>query len=81
MSKNTATPPQQRQKKLQVPPFVTLAWWQVRPTWRLLLVMGIGIIIAVAFVCTVPLYSDVAMTAGLRNVVDFTESERGYRRE
>ncbi len=69
MSKNKATPPQQRQKKLQVPPFATLAWWQVRPTWRLLLVMGIGIIIAVTFVCTVPLYSDVAMTAGLRNTL------------
>lgn len=51
------------------PDFVTLAWWQVRPTWRLLLVMGIGIIITVAFVCTVPLYSDVTMTAGLRNVL------------
>ncbi len=69
MSKNKATSPQQRQKKLQVLPFVTLAWWQVRPTWRLLLVMGIGIIIAVAFVCTVPLYSGVSMTAGLRNVL------------
>ncbi len=56
-----------RRRKVEIPPFVMLAWWQVRPTWRLLAVMCGGIIVAVAFVCTVPLYSDVAMTAGLRS--------------
>lgn len=60
---------QRGKRKLEVPPFVMLAWWQVRPTWRLLLVMCAGIIVAVAFVCTVPLYSDVTMTAGLRSAL------------
>lgn len=69
MNKKADSSSQQRKRKLEVPPFVMLAWWQVRPTWRLLLVMCAGIIVAVAFVCTVPLYSDVAMTAGLRNAL------------
>jgi ABC-type antimicrobial peptide transport system permease subunit len=46
---------------------VTLAWWQLRLTWRLLLVVGAGVVAAVILVCTVPLYSQVAMSAGLRN--------------
>ena len=69
MHKKADASSQRRKRKLEIPPFVTLAWWQVRPTWRLLLVMCVGIIVAVAFVCTVPLYSDVAMTAGLRNAL------------
>ncbi len=69
MNKQTDASSQKRKKKLQVPPYVTLAWWQVRPTWRLLLVMGVGIIAAVAFVCTVPMYSDVTMTAALRSAL------------
>ncbi len=48
---------------------VTLGWWQVRQVWRLLLVIGCGIIVAVTLSCTVALYSDVAMTAGLRDVL------------
>lgn len=46
---------------------VTLAWWQLRQTWRLLLVTGAGVMAAVILVCTVPLYSQVAMSAGLRD--------------
>ncbi|MEO8973265.1 MAG: FtsX-like permease family protein, partial [Ktedonobacteraceae bacterium] len=69
MNKKADVSSQQNKRKLEIPPFVLLAWWQVRPTWRLLLVMCVGIIVAVAFVCTVPLYSDVAMTAGLRNAL------------
>lgn len=69
MSKKADGSSRQSKRKLEIPPFVMLAWWQVRPTWRLLLVMCTGIIVAVAFVCTVPLYSDVAMTAGLRSAL------------
>jgi putative ABC transport system permease protein len=48
---------------------VTLAWWRVRQTWELLLVAGLGMIAAVMIACTGPLYSDLAMTAGLRAVI------------
>lgn len=48
---------------------VKLARWQIRKTWRLLLVTGIGILIAVIFVCAVPLYSQIAISAGIRNAL------------
>ncbi|HZU66325.1 MAG TPA: FtsX-like permease family protein [Ktedonobacteraceae bacterium] len=50
-------------------PILTLALWQLRQTWRLLLVTGAGIIVAVVLVCAVPLYAQVAMSAGLRNTL------------
>lgn len=49
---------------------ITLAWWQLRLTWRLLLVAGAGVMAAVILVCTVPLYSQVAMSAGLRDALN-----------
>jgi putative ABC transport system permease protein len=52
-----------------IPPTVTLAFWRLRKTWGLLLVTGIGIVAAVMLVCTVPLFSEIAMTAGLRGVL------------
>jgi ABC-type antimicrobial peptide transport system permease subunit len=69
MTEKEETSSPRGKREPEVPPFVTLAWWQVRPTWRLLLVMGVAIVAVVAFVCTVPLYSDVTMTAGLRNAL------------
>jgi len=53
-----------------VPPTVTLALQRVRQAWGLLLVTGVGILAAVILVCTVPLYSKIAMTAGLRDVLN-----------
>jgi hypothetical protein len=50
-------------------PTVTLALWRLRQTWGLLLVTGIGIIAAVMLVCSAWLYSQVAMTAGLRGAL------------
>ncbi len=49
---------------------VTLAWWQFRLTWRLLLVVGAGVVAAVVLVCAVPLYSQVALSAGLRDALN-----------
>ena len=49
---------------------VTLALWQLRQTWRLLLIIGVGIIAAVMLVCSVPLYTQVTTTAGLRSVLN-----------
>jgi FtsX-like permease family protein len=48
---------------------VTLAGWRLRQTWRLLLVSGLGIVAAVVLVCAVPLFSQVAMSAGLRQAL------------
>ena len=51
------------------PPTFTLALWQLRQTWGLLLVIGAGVVAAVMLVCAVPLYAQVAMSAGLRGVL------------
>ena len=51
------------------PSTIKLAFWQLRQTWRLLLVTGVGIIAAVMLACAVPLYSQVAMTAGARTAL------------
>ncbi|GCE26248.1 hypothetical protein KDA_17320 [Dictyobacter alpinus] len=45
----------------------TLALWQLRRTKGLLFIVGLGIIAAVVFVCVAPIYSKIAMTAGLRS--------------
>jgi putative ABC transport system permease protein len=52
---------------------ITLAFWQLRLTWRLLLVSGAGVLAAVILVCTVPLYSQVAMSAGLRDTLNSSD--------
>ncbi|HLI70422.1 MAG TPA: FtsX-like permease family protein [Ktedonobacteraceae bacterium] len=49
---------------------ITLAFWQLRATWRLLLLAGAGMVIAAVLVCTLPLYSEVALSAGLRAVLN-----------
>ena len=51
---------------------VILARWRVRRTWGLLVLTGIGMLAAVTVVCTVPLYSEIALTAGLRGVLNAT---------
>jgi len=48
---------------------VKLARWQIRKTWWLLLVTGLGILIAVVFVCAVPLYAQIAISAGIRDAL------------
>lgn len=53
---------------------VTLAFWQLRLTWRLLLISGAGVVAAVILVCTVPLYSQVAMSAGLRDILNTSDN-------
>src|SRR5947209_11025564 len=49
---------------------LTLAHWQLRETWRLLVLTGAGMVIATVLVCTLPLYSEVALSAGLRAVLN-----------
>ena len=52
------------------PSYVTLAFWQLRKVWFLLLVQGIGFIAAVTIVCSVPLFSTVATTASLHETLN-----------
>ncbi len=71
MAQATQTPPRP-QSRTTLPSIMTLALWRVRRTWGLLLLAGIGILAAVTLVCTVPLYSEIALTAGLRGVLNAT---------
>ena len=48
---------------------LTLAAWRWRQQWSLLLTTGIGVIAAIVLVCSLPLFSDIMLTAGLRNVL------------
>ncbi len=50
----------------------TLALWRVRHMWGMLFITGIGMVAAVMLVCAVPLYSEVALTAGVRDVLTAT---------
>ncbi len=56
-------------------PALTLAAWRLRATWRMLLVTGVGMLAAVVLICTVPLYTQVALTAGLRGVLTATPQD------
>lgn len=49
-----------------LPASVTLAFQRMRKTWRMLSLVGLGMLASVVVVCAVPLYAQVAMTAGLR---------------
>ncbi len=53
-------------RRFPIASLTTLALWLVRQTWSLLLITGVGILAAVLIVCSVPLYANVASTAGLR---------------
>jgi putative ABC transport system permease protein len=74
MARSTRTPPR-RGSRTMLPPTVTLAAWRLRQTWRLLLVMGLGMLAAVTLVCTAPLFSQVTLTAGLRGVLTATPAD------
>jgi FtsX-like permease family len=66
----TATPATlRRRRRTFFPSSYTLAAWRLRQVWRLLLVAGLGNIAAVLLVCIVPLFTQVALGAGLRSVL------------
>ena len=74
MSHSKNTPPR-RDGRTVLPPALTLAAWRVRRTWRLLLITGLGMLAGVMLVCTAPLFSQVTLTAGLRNVLTTTPQD------
>jgi len=51
---------------------VTLAAWRFRRTWFLLLVTTLGMVAAVIIACSVPLFTSVTDTAGLRETLRAT---------
>lgn len=51
---------------------LTLASWRLRSTWFLLLIIAFGIIVAVVVASTIPLFSNVMTTAGLRSTLRST---------
>lgn len=51
---------------------VTLASWRFRRTWFLLLITTLGMIAAVIIACSVPLFTSVTDTAGLRETLRAT---------
>jgi ABC-type lipoprotein release transport system permease subunit len=64
---HAANKPSRRHAARRHNPVFTLAFWQLRQTWRLLLVIGAGLIAAVILICAVPLYSQISESAELQN--------------
>ncbi len=64
-----AAGPKRDNNRQQLSIIITLALWQMRQSWRMLLVVGTGILAAVVLICIVPLYSQVSMSAGLRDTL------------
>ncbi len=48
---------------------LTLATWRLRQSWLLLVVTGLGMVAAVMLVCTIPIFSQISTTVGLRGVL------------
>lgn len=59
-----------RRRARSIPSSFTLALWRLRPMWLLLLLAGLGNIAAVLLVCIVPLFTQVALSAGIRGVLN-----------
>jgi ABC-type lipoprotein release transport system permease subunit len=65
------TPTLSRQGTLTLlPAIVKLAWWRFKQMWHVLLFTWLGMLAMVMLVCAVPLFSQVAMTAGLRDALN-----------
>src|SRR5215813_3694127 len=65
----TATAVAPSRRGIPLVPTLVLSLWRLRQTWRLLLVSGMGVLAAVVLICAVPLFSQVALSAGLRDAL------------
>ncbi len=66
----TTTPTLARQDTpTLLPAIMKLGWWRFKQMWYVLLFTWSGMLAMVMLVCAVPLFSQVAMTAGLRNAL------------
>src|SRR5690349_8404230 len=67
----TTSPPLARERTpALLPAIARLAWWRFKRSWHVLLVTWLGMVTMVMLVCAVPLFSQVAMTAGVRNALN-----------
>lgn len=64
--------PRLRRTPAALSTLLTLASWQVRRTWFLLLCLTFGLLAAVMIACSLPLLSEVLTTAGLRSTLRAT---------
>src|SRR5690348_15509956 len=64
--------PRLRETPAALSALLTLASWQVRRTWHLLLCLTLGLLAAVVIACSLPLLSEVLTTAGLRSTLRAT---------
>src|SRR5690242_1076326 len=71
MSGKPASRPQ-RGNHFPVSAIMTVAFWQLRRTWFLLLFIAFGMIAAIVVACSLPLLSNVMTTAGLRDTLRAT---------
>ena len=68
-----STPPHpQRERDFPVSAVATLALWQLRRSWFLLVFIIPGMVAAVVVACSIPLLSNVMTTAGLRSTLRAT---------
>ena len=70
--KHTTRPPTHNRPpggRTFMPATVVIAFSRIRQAWGLLVLTCIGMIAAVLLACTIPLYTNVAMTAGVRGVL------------
>ena len=70
--KRTTRPPTRNMHNTNrtfMPATVVIAFSRIRQVWSLLFLTCIGMIAAVLLACTIPLYTNVAMTAGVRSVL------------
>ena len=53
-----------------LPAIIKLGWWRLRQMWRSLLVVWLGMMALVVLICSVPLFSQVSSTIGLRSALN-----------
>jgi ABC-type lipoprotein release transport system permease subunit len=65
---STSTTLKKTNSLLMLPTLIKLAGWRIKNMWRFLFICWLGMLAMVVLVCAVPLFSRVALSAGLRNL-------------
>lgn len=68
----TSAAPHPHRQGMMLPTAITLARWQFRNIWRLLLFLALGVVASVILACLIPLYSWITTSTQLRSI--FTTS-------
>lgn len=64
-----SSPLARRSTLVLLPAIATLAWWRLKQMWRPLLITWLGMISMVVLICSVPLFTQVSSTIGLRSAL------------